>query len=139
MLAIATQGDADGWAKRIIILNSLRSLATVVAHADCGVNRPFLDRFRSGREKADGKLRLRIADSRNTKEHWPIGWPPKAAAGETVPELFKFLNVEITDFSLGETLTAIGGRVKVRFEPVGLFCSIALPAESTFIATSDAS
>ncbi len=64
-------------------------------------------------EKADGKLRLRIADSRSAKEHWPIGWPPKAAAGETVPELFKFLNVEITDFSLGETLTAIGGRVKV--------------------------
>ena len=30
-----------------------------------------------------------------------------------MPELFKFLNVEITDFSLGETLTAIGGRVKV--------------------------
>jgi len=64
-------------------------------------------------EKADGKLRLRIADSRGVKEHWPIGWPPKAAAGETVPELFKFLNVEITDFSLGETLEAIGGRVKV--------------------------
>jgi len=64
-------------------------------------------------EKADGKLRLRIADSRGVKEHWPIGWPPKAAAGETVPELFKFLNVEITDFSLGETLAAIGGRVKV--------------------------
>jgi hypothetical protein len=64
-------------------------------------------------EKADGKLRLRIADSRGVKEHWPIGWPPKATAGETVPELFKFLNVEITDFSLGETLAAIGGRVKV--------------------------
>src|SRR5262245_13258117 len=64
-------------------------------------------------EKAEGKLRLRIADSRGVKEHWPIGWPPKAAAGETVPELFKFLTVEITDFSLGETLQAIGGRVKV--------------------------
>jgi hypothetical protein len=64
-------------------------------------------------EKAEGKLRLRIADSRSAKEHWPIGWPPKAPAGQTVPELFKFLNVEVTDFSLGETLAAIGGRVKV--------------------------
>jgi hypothetical protein len=64
-------------------------------------------------EKADGKLRLCIADSRRAKEHWPIGWEPKAPAGETVPELFKFLNVEITDFSLGQTLDAIGGRVKV--------------------------
>ncbi len=64
-------------------------------------------------EKAAGKLRLRIADSRGVKEHWPIGWPPKAAAGETVPELFKFLNVEVTDVSLGKTLAAIGERVKV--------------------------
>jgi len=64
-------------------------------------------------EKADGKLRLRIADSRSAKEHWPIGWDPKAPAGQTVPELFKFLNVEIADFSLGQTLEAIGGRVKV--------------------------
>ena len=64
-------------------------------------------------EKGDGKLRLRIADSRSAKEHWPIGWPPKAAPGQTVPELFKFLNVEVTDFSLGQTLAAIGSRVKV--------------------------
>jgi len=64
-------------------------------------------------EKSGGQLRLRIADSRGVKEHWPIGWPPKAVAGETVPELFKFLNVEITDFSLGQTLEAIGGRIKV--------------------------
>jgi hypothetical protein len=64
-------------------------------------------------EKADGQLRLRISDSRSAKEHWPIGWPSKATPGESVPELFKFLNVEITDFSLGESLAAIGGRVKV--------------------------
>ena len=64
-------------------------------------------------EKAAGKLRLRIADSRRVKEHWPIGWQPKAAAGETVPELFKFLNVEVTDVSLGKTLAAIGDRLKV--------------------------
>lgn len=31
----------------------------------------------------------------------------------------------------------LGGRVKLRFEPVGLLCTIALPAETTVIATSD--
>ena len=63
-------------------------------------------------EKGDGQLRLRITDSRSAKEHWPIGWPNKKSPGDTIPELFKFLNVEITDFALGETLAAIGGRVK---------------------------
>jgi hypothetical protein len=95
-------------------------------------------------EKAEGKLRLRIADSRSVKEHWPIGWPPKAAAGETVPELFKFLNVEITDYSLGETLQAIGGRIKVpmvidynalaRLEVDLEKTKVELPREKTFYA-----
>jgi hypothetical protein len=63
-------------------------------------------------EKNGQDLRLRIADSRSAKEHWPVGWPPEENPGQTLPELFKFLNVEIADTSLGETLKAIGGRVK---------------------------
>ena len=63
-------------------------------------------------EKHGSDLRLRIADSRSAKEHWPVGWPSKDNPGQTLPELFKFLNVEIADTSLGETLAAIGGRVK---------------------------
>jgi hypothetical protein len=64
-------------------------------------------------EKSGGKIQLRIAGSRSAKEHWPVGWPAKQSPGDTVPELFKFLNVEVDEVSLGETLTAIGGRVKV--------------------------
>jgi hypothetical protein len=64
-------------------------------------------------EKSGKDLRLRITDSRSAKEHWPVGWPAKDNPGQTVPELFTFLNVEITDTALGETLKAIGGRVKV--------------------------
>jgi hypothetical protein len=63
-------------------------------------------------EKSGQTLRLRIADSRSAKELWPVGWPCKENPGTTLPELFKFLNVEVSDTSLGETLAAIGGRVK---------------------------
>ncbi|MEX2173129.1 MAG: hypothetical protein WD872_02120 [Pirellulaceae bacterium] len=62
-------------------------------------------------EKHAGALRLRIADSRAAREHWPVGWPPKQNPGETMPALFKFLNVEIAGTPLGETLQAIGGRL----------------------------
>jgi hypothetical protein len=63
-------------------------------------------------EKSGPTLRLRIADSRAAQEHWPVGWPSKENPGTTLPELFKFLNVEVSDTSLGETVAAIGGRVK---------------------------
>lgn len=64
-------------------------------------------------EKVGSEIRLRIADSRSAKEHWPIGWEPKANPGTTAPDLFKFLPVEINDTPLGEALTAIGQRVKL--------------------------
>jgi hypothetical protein len=63
-------------------------------------------------EKSGSEFRLRIAASRDAKEHWPVGWPPKGNPSETLPELFKFLNVEIADTPLSETLTAVSGRVK---------------------------
>jgi hypothetical protein len=63
-------------------------------------------------EKSGQTLRLRIANSRSAKEHWPVGWPSKENPGTTLPELFKYLNVEVSDTPLGETLAAIGSRVK---------------------------
>lgn len=63
-------------------------------------------------EKSGREIKLRIADSRAAKEHWPVGWPPKGNPRETLPELFKFLNVEITDTPLGDALPAIAERVK---------------------------
>jgi hypothetical protein len=65
-------------------------------------------------EKNGGEIRLRIADSRDAAEQWPIGWPPPGNPRETAPELFKFLNVEIAEGTpLAESLAAIGQRVKV--------------------------
>jgi hypothetical protein len=63
-------------------------------------------------EKSGAEIRLRITSSRDAKEHWPIGWPPKSNPSETLPDLFKFLNVEIENTPLSEALTAIAGRVK---------------------------
>src|SRR5439155_17246872 len=63
-------------------------------------------------EKNGSDIRLRIASSRDAKEHWPVGWPPKGNPNETLPELFKFLKVNIGDAAVSEALTAIAGRVK---------------------------
>jgi len=64
-------------------------------------------------EKNGSDIRLRIATSRDAKEHWPVGWPLKGNPGETLPELFKFLRVNIGDAALSEAITAIASRVNV--------------------------
>jgi hypothetical protein len=64
-------------------------------------------------ERAGGETRLRISDSRSAKENWPIGWPVKSNPGQTLPGLFKFLDVEVEQTPLSEVLAAIGGRLKV--------------------------
>jgi len=63
-------------------------------------------------EKNGSDIRLRIATSRDAKEHWPVGWPLKGNPGETLPELFKFLKVNIGDAALSEAIPAIAERVK---------------------------
>ncbi len=63
-------------------------------------------------EKSGPEIRLRIATSKGAKEHWPVGWPLKGNPGETLPELFKFLKINIGDAPLSEAVTAIAGRVK---------------------------
>lgn len=63
-------------------------------------------------EKSGSDLRLRIADSRTAREHWPIGWPPKGNPQQTLPDLFKMLNVEIAATPLAEALPAIQERLK---------------------------
>jgi hypothetical protein len=64
-------------------------------------------------ERAGGEVKLRIADSRAAREHWPVGWPPPKTPGQTLPELFKYLNVEIASVPASEAIEAIAGRVKV--------------------------
>lgn len=65
--------------------------------------------------KGAGQVQLRITSSKSVKESWPIGWPLPAEKSpkEVVPDLLKFIPVEINDTPLGDALTAIVGRLKV--------------------------
>jgi hypothetical protein len=63
-------------------------------------------------EKSGKELRLRISTARSAKEHWPVGWPPKGNPRETLPELFKTLNVEIDQTPVGEVVGVVAGRLK---------------------------
>jgi hypothetical protein len=65
--------------------------------------------------KDGGQVQLRITDSKSVKESWPIGWPMPSGKGpkDYVPDLMKFIPVEINDTPLGEAVTAIAGRLKV--------------------------
>lgn len=58
-------------------------------------------------------LQLRIVDSQAADQVWPVGWPNKSTPRETLPDLFKFLNVEVADTPLAESLEAIRGRLGV--------------------------
>ncbi len=46
-------------------------------------------------------------------KHWPIGWEPRDTPGKTAPTLFQTLNAEIDGYTLAETLSAIGPRIKL--------------------------
>jgi hypothetical protein len=92
-------------------------------------------------EKSGTDLRLRIIEARSAPEFWPVGWPPKGNPRETLPELFKILNVEITQASLAEALAAIGGRLKtpvlidrnsIARDKVDLNAKVNLPKANTF-------
>lgn len=63
-------------------------------------------------ERSGSELRLRIGTSGSAKEFWPVGWPPKGNPSETMPELFKYLKLEVVDTPLAEAVTAIAGRMK---------------------------
>ena len=56
---------------------------------------------------------LRIADVREVPDSWPIGWPSPKSAGNTLPKLFKRLNVEIAEIPLQQAVDAIQQRLEV--------------------------
>jgi len=65
--------------------------------------------------KVGGQVELRITSSKSVKESWPIGWPlpEEKSPKDVVPDLLKFIPVEINDTPLSEALSAIGGRLNV--------------------------
>jgi len=64
-------------------------------------------------EKNGGTIVLKVVDSQAAQQVWPVGWPMKNSPKETLPDLFKFLNVEVADTPLAESVEAIRGRLNV--------------------------
>ena len=64
-------------------------------------------------EKAGSGVQLRVMDSQTATQVWPVGWPSKSPPKDTIPDLFKFLNVEVSDTPLAESMEAIRGRLNV--------------------------
>lgn len=64
---------------------------------------------------ADGKTIIRVVDSRDFSEFWPIGWPIEGGVDGVAPELSEKIKVEINDFQLKSTLDAIEGKLGLRF------------------------
>jgi hypothetical protein len=64
------------------------------------------------RSAPGGEISLQVVDSRQATEIWPVGWPCQAPPREAMPQLFKFLPVEIQDFSLQQALDALAGRLE---------------------------
>lgn len=62
-----------------------------------------------------GRVSLKIAGAADLRQAWPVGWPPEANPRETLPDLFKFLNVEIADTSVADSVAAIQARLEVPF------------------------
>jgi hypothetical protein len=89
-----------------------------------------------------GKVSLKIAPQHDLRELWPVGWSDEEKAKDLMPDLFKFLNVEIADTPLSEAMAAIEGRLNVpflydhnnmardRIEPSQI--NVSLPAGRTF-------
>ncbi|WP_254509683.1 hypothetical protein [Anatilimnocola floriformis] len=63
--------------------------------------------------KVGNDVQLRVVDSQAAKQVWPVGWPSKSNPKETLPDFFKFLNVEVVDRPIAEPLEAIRGRLNV--------------------------
>lgn len=63
-------------------------------------------------EKSGAQVRLRITEVRSAPQSWPVGWPAQKPPKDTLPEFFRFLNVEINDTPIGDSLDAIRQRLK---------------------------
>jgi len=62
-----------------------------------------------------GQLRYRITKPVEGRESWPIGWPLEKKPVEVLPDLYEFINVEISDTPAQEAVDAIAERLKIPF------------------------
>ncbi len=84
---------------------------------------------------------LRVTKNAKPEDVWPIGRRAKSGAADLAPELLKFINVEIVDQPLDDTLDTIQRRLKIPFlydhntlarQRVNLHDTVSLPIKKTF-------
>lgn len=61
------------------------------------------------------KIELRIRDSRDSKEHWPVGWPLKNSPVNVEPKMFQKMPIRIKSFPLDKVMVAVQKRADVPF------------------------
>lgn len=64
-------------------------------------------------EKAGPQVRLRITDSQAATQAWTIGYEPDQPPNVLLPDLFKYLTVEVADTPVGEAITSITDRLSI--------------------------
>jgi hypothetical protein len=62
-----------------------------------------------------GTLQYRIAKPVEGQQSWPLGWPPEKKPIDILPDLYEFINVEISDTPVKDAVDAIAERLKVPF------------------------
>ena len=111
-LALSFAADAAAIAKMAVdepVRDELQGLSAGTAVA--AILRP-LGLAMVPQKQSAGEVKLRIMDTGRAPEFWPVGWPPEKPPREVLPELFKFLPVEIENEPLAKVLEIIGARIK---------------------------
>jgi hypothetical protein len=65
------------------------------------------------RSESGNQVVLRVVGVADAEQSWPVGWPSPKSAGQTMPKLFRKLNVEIADTPLVEAVEALQKRLEV--------------------------
>jgi hypothetical protein len=62
-----------------------------------------------------GDLQYHVGKPKDGGEVWPLGWPSQKRPFELVPDLYEFINVEISDTPAQEAIDAIAERLGIPF------------------------
>jgi len=62
-------------------------------------------------ERRGGETAIRVTRADRATEYWPVGYAPESSPRAVAPSLFTYLQVEINDTPLAETLAAIQPRL----------------------------
>lgn len=94
---------ADKVTENLASLSRGTALAYVVrSHGLCIVPQP-----------SGGRIGLAIVEAKPEMQIWPIGWEPKKPEKDIKPELFEFLEVNVTGVSVTQVLEAVSQRLKM--------------------------